>query len=699
MIIKRILILITGILMNAHAGVELTKHNLSVSGPGSIKAATETQICIFCHVPHHENVGTPLWNRKMPVSVYTLYDSEFIQRINYPTPSPLSDVEGQPGIVSRQCLSCHDGTVAIGAVYIVRGTELGNTVIQMQNVNPDGTLPNTLRTFIGTDLSLHHPVAIEYDPGIQKTFADGSVKTVELKNPHPLPPIRLYLYSGRSYVECTSCHDPHKQNKQFLRVDVGNLAQDFNQTCISCHEKPGWGTSIHATSTATYNDTGITAHYGEGSPVSVADLGCGNCHVVHNTPPYPPSGKPLLRSPEEQTCFSGASGNRSLAPCHSTGGTKNIDGILPPTNPFGHPVKTITNIHTILDVLYGYGSTETDPAGTFTVKFSDSKHAECVDCHNPHKAQQGTHAQPADASGWYPQTPSNTVSNALLGVTGINPYAGGYPPRWTQQTTGIQPTAEATKEYQICMKCHSYWALDASPSGDCISQFTSAQSGVALTDQACEFNPYNRSAHPVVMTTNEMGTLSGWNQATGRYATALPAGQMLPPWDTNTGNQTMYCSDCHGAPDEAGVDPRGPHGSTHKFMLKGPNTNWPTKPDGTLYTTLDVKNNTDTGLFCKNCHTLSSEVHHMTQPAMSNIACVECHVAVPHGSPISRLIGYETMPEPYNFNHLGVLQLKILGYWWDPAGLWNSRSNVYAPSCGGGGGCHNTNAGGYDSYP
>ena len=32
--------------------IEFTKHNLSVSGPGIIKAATEDEICIFCHVPH-----------------------------------------------------------------------------------------------------------------------------------------------------------------------------------------------------------------------------------------------------------------------------------------------------------------------------------------------------------------------------------------------------------------------------------------------------------------------------------------------------------------------------------------------------------------------------------------------------------------------------------------------------------------------
>ncbi|WP_297473612.1 cytochrome c3 family protein [Persephonella sp.] len=694
MFFRIFLILLTAVAVS-NAGIVNTKHNLSVTGPGTIKATTETEICVFCHIPHHEREGTPLWNRKMPTSVYNLYDSEFISRINYPTPQQPSEVEGQPGIVSRQCLSCHDGTVAIGAVYIVRGTELGNSVIQMQNVNPDGTLPSTLRTFIGTDLSVHHPVAIEYNPTIQKTFGDGSVKTVELVNPHPTPPIKLYTYGGKQYVECTSCHDPHKQNKQFLRVDVGNLAQDFKQTCISCHDKPGWTASAHNTDTRTYTDTGVNQHYGEGSPVSVADLGCGNCHKPHNVPPYPPSGKPLLRKPEEQTCFKGAAGQSNLAPCHGTGGAKDIESLLPPDRQYGHPVKTISNIHTILDVLYGYTSTEIDPAGTYDIKFSGSKHAECMDCHNPHKASPGTHADNADPSGWYPQNPTNLVSNTLSGVYGIEPV---WPGRWTQPST-FKTMAEAQKEYQICMKCHSRWGLGDSTNGDCTTPNTSSQSNIVLTDQSCEFNPYNRSAHPVVMTTNEMLALGG------RYAAPLTAAQLLPPWNSNVGNQTMYCTDCHGADAEDGVDPRGPHGSANKFMLKGPNTNWPTKPDGTLYTTGDVKavaNGTDPnaldGLFCINCHDLTqADPHMLTWPRpMRSIACVKCHVAVPHGSPISRLIGYETMPEPYNYNYNGTLQLRIRGFKWNTT---MSNRDVYAPSCGGGGMCHNTNAGGYDTYP
>ncbi|WP_457625721.1 cytochrome c3 family protein [Persephonella sp.] len=685
------------ILVNlSFGGISNTPHNLSITGTGNIKAVSETEICAFCHIPHHEKEGTPLWNRKMPVSVYTLFDSEFLTRINYPSPQQPSEVEGQPGIVSRQCLSCHDGTVAIGDIYIIRGTELGNQIIQMQNVNPDGTMPSTATGYIGTDLSVHHPVAIEYNPDIRKDF-DVGTKTVELKNPQPDPPIKLYSYNGKKYVECTSCHDPHKENKKFLRVDVGNLARDFKQTCISCHDKTGWTGSTHDTQTAVYSDPEVTQKYGEGSPVSVADLGCGNCHTPHKA-----QGRPLLRKIEENTCFTGAGGSPSVAPCHGTGGAKDIQSLLPPNNTYGHPVtdSSLENVHTPLDVLYGYGSNETDPANSRTIKFSDSKHAECMDCHNPHSVKPGTHTS---QNQWYPQSSSpdgNTVSQPLSGVYGVEPVWGSL---WTQPSQ-FQTLSTATKEYQICMKCHSRWALGDSPNLDCTTAEVSSQSGIVLTDQSCEFSPNNKSAHPVVMPLNQM---------TGNYEPkSLSPDQLKAPWNANVGNQTMYCSDCHGNDNET-ANPKGPHGSQAKFMLKGPNKNWPADENGRLYKVGDIfgtssDGGTTDGLFCVNCHNLeNAEVHQFKGNGgccggmggggmgggFADFPCVYCHVAVPHGSPVSRLIGYDNFPEPYNYmgNSLkldGFVKNNVLQ-------KWDASSN--SSTCR----CHRMGMGGgnYDPNP
>ncbi len=666
-----------------------TKHNLSTAGTGTIKATSEQEVCVFCHIPHNTQPGKPLWNRSMPTSSYIMYESEYLTRTNYPLPADLGISEGTPGSLSRQCLSCHDGTVAIGSVYMVRGTVLGNTLIDMTGVGVDGMMPVDANGFIGTDLTIHHPVGIEYDPTNVKTFGVGS-KTIELKTT-PDAPLKLYTYNGKKYVECTSCHDPHLENYKFLRVkNSTNNAVNVKDTCVSCHDKnPGvpWPTT-HQVMGAPYWDQALKDKYNGGNSVSVADLYCANCHTPHNG-----KGKPyLLRQVEQNTCYMGAAATRDTAPCHGTGttwGGNDIESIL--NRPFAHPVNTIDGVHTNYDTLYGYGSTETDPAASHSVKWSDSKHAECMDCHNQHRLGSRNHigTQSDSATKLYPDTPSNAVSAVLDRVQGVEPT---WPSKWTQPTS-FTTLAYSQKEYQICLKCHSYWALGPTQSQNAGEVATGATSSwidnesMYATDQAFEFNPNNKSAHPVIMALNDM---------TGNYEPkAVRVEALLYPWNQNPGTQTMYCSDCHGADNEDSGDPKGPHGSSYNFMLKGPNHYWPTKPDGTLFSTGDIQaDGTVPDLFCANCHNLNYP-HKQWAWRMErfDFACVKCHVAVPHGSPVSRLIGYDNFPEPYNYNYNGTKQLVINGYKKaNPQGNY-SASNVYSPGCGGGG-CH----GGQD-YP
>ena len=88
----------------ALAQIATTRHNLSVSGPGPAIAASESDICLFCHTPHDSSPVAPLWNRPNPGSSYTPYSSSTAKA------SP-----GQPTGASMLCLSCHDGTVAVDA--------------------------------------------------------------------------------------------------------------------------------------------------------------------------------------------------------------------------------------------------------------------------------------------------------------------------------------------------------------------------------------------------------------------------------------------------------------------------------------------------------------------------------------------------------------------------------------------------------
>ena len=91
----------------AHANMSIvnTLHDLSASGPGEVRALTEDRICVFCHTPHNATPFSPLWNKELKPMVYTLYES-----------STLSAVPTQPSGPSRLCLSCHDGTIALGDI-------------------------------------------------------------------------------------------------------------------------------------------------------------------------------------------------------------------------------------------------------------------------------------------------------------------------------------------------------------------------------------------------------------------------------------------------------------------------------------------------------------------------------------------------------------------------------------------------------
>ncbi|MCX6268382.1 MAG: 6-bladed beta-propeller, partial [Bacteroidetes bacterium] len=82
-----------------------TRHNLSVNGPGEMRANSEEEICLFCHTPHSSRPESPLWNRREPGVTYNLYKSSTMQAL-----------PGQPDGTSMLCLSCHDGTIALGSL-------------------------------------------------------------------------------------------------------------------------------------------------------------------------------------------------------------------------------------------------------------------------------------------------------------------------------------------------------------------------------------------------------------------------------------------------------------------------------------------------------------------------------------------------------------------------------------------------------
>jgi hypothetical protein len=152
-----------------------SKHNLSVSGPGTLRSATEREVCIFCHAPHNATGDGPLWNHALSAASYTPYSS-----------STLKAVVGQPTGASKLCLSCHDGTVALGMV--------GSRPAPITMKSGAAALSSG-RSYIGTDLSAHHPVSFDY----RTSFAGANG---ELRDPSAL--VNNVRLDRSGQLQCTS---------------------------------------------------------------------------------------------------------------------------------------------------------------------------------------------------------------------------------------------------------------------------------------------------------------------------------------------------------------------------------------------------------------------------------------------------------------------------------------------------------------
>lgn len=331
------------------AGVATTKHNLSVSGPGTVKAAAETETCLFCHAPHNASPAAALWNRRLPSNIYTPYTS-----------STTLSSPGQPNGSSLLCLSCHDGTIALGEVL--------NRATPVTMAGGVTTMPAGVGR-LGTDLSDDHPISFAY------TAALSAAKGGELASPTTLTgKVKL---DANGQMQCASCHDAHDNtNGKFLV-----MPNQASALCQTCHSKTGWALASHKTSTKTWN--GVAPNpWPHTSDTTVATNACENCHQPHSA-----AGKSglLNTATEEDTCFN----------CHAgTVAAKNIKAEFVKVS--RHDVAATTGVHTPAEAAVAV-----------------TRHVECVDCHNPHASQSTGTAPPGPLVGVRGITSAGTVTNTV----------------------------------------------------------------------------------------------------------------------------------------------------------------------------------------------------------------------------------------------------------------------------------------------
>ncbi len=317
--------------------VTRTKHNLSSVPPDQIlSSATQprpgtsrdvfspdtTEICVFCHTPHGANpdaasqLRAPIWNRSLSQASYQLYDQvwsrSFEGRLH----------PGAPTGYSRLCLSCHDGTIALGAVRNAPGSggfvdipSQNTPQLQMQYGSgvtppfPFGSIPegsgsatgNTRR--LGTDLRNDHAISFVYDNALaaidtELTYPGSSPDRPANERPYPsgIGPMRRFdgeILGVYNSIQCTSCHNPHQVNyPKFLRANwLQNAPEHPGEQiiCLFCHDKPGWIESTHAVSTAIRSEYPIVngnandpaSGYDFDGSHSVGQFACRNCHDPH----------------------------------------------------------------------------------------------------------------------------------------------------------------------------------------------------------------------------------------------------------------------------------------------------------------------------------------------------------------------------------------------------------------------------------
>ncbi|WP_088286193.1 cytochrome c3 family protein [Ideonella sp. A 288] len=710
------------------ADVSNTPHNLSVTGPGTLKATSESQICVFCHTPHAAEAipQAPLWNRKLSAATYTTYTSSSIE-------ASAAELAAGPGGASKLCLSCHDGTMAIGNVNVLGGRP--NVSVTLQGTGPGGTMApgeGTSTGFtrnLGVNLTNDHPISFTYNAALAS--ADGELRvpdgTLVGTRVAGAPRPKLPLQDGQ--VQCTTCHDPHlretdasKGSGKFLRLNRfqelpptgGAFAENADLICLACHDKAGqaWAFSAHAhpdVANETYNASAAALR---GFPLNqpVWKAGCLNCHDTHTVQ----GARRLLREGTDSTATPKSGGNPALEQtcyaCHSALGQSALNSVASVPNikdDFALPRRMpITDIDQGGPEVHDIGTGAGTQRGKDLVESNvllgkgapQNRHVECTDCHNPHRATKkrlfNADASTPDAAGTHDHGTGHTnlASGVLRGGTGVEPVYGsatfGSEPiafDFKRGDGGVGASTAAgspwvTREYQICLKCHSNYAYDTPPNlGDSGGGTPSGTNGLTqYTNQAMEFQA--PLAHKGEGTTLNSGAFAGtppgraytvnfqtnnhrgWHPVidnTGRTNAirGTVPGAFQVPWGgaADVGSQTMYCTDCHGSSTAANTvvpnggedgNPWGPHGSTNNFILKGEwsaTTGTNSREGGFTANALCFKchnpnnyadrngvgsiSDRTTGFF----NSSKGNLHAYHTDKIQRLRCTWCHVAVPHG--------------------------------------------------------------------
>jgi hypothetical protein len=544
-------------------------HNLS-SGANPM-SGQNANACSYCHVPHRAvESKTPLWNQTLSTASYTMYASPTAQ--NTETAPVL-------GSTSLLCLSCHDGTVAVGQTVAYGSLKMS---------------ANTFTGVLGTKLDTSHPFSIQLPIKDVSSLVSTLASSGATKDP------AVKLVNGN--IECNTCHEVHNQYIDRKQPEFLVRVNSSGQLCLACHETAprtvngrsnplaAWSGSVHATSTVQ-----VAPKAGLGGYATVAEFACGSCHVQHNA-----SGPGLLAKSNvsvanvdttSEACVTCHSGSDNLATP-----TLNIVADLQKNDP--HPFADTNNVHNL---------------GEATV-LDRNRHATCADCHNAHAATPTSNFGAAPA-----------VRASQSGVTGV------------AVDGSIQPTV--ANQYENCMRCHgsSEGKQSLSKYGYMPARglFTGDTLNVAL-----EFNLTASSAHPVMRNSTNISQpslLSYMWDLTGKIQKREMGNRILCTDCHNSDSNREFggsgANGPHGSKNDHILE------RTYVISTVNPGT-LPAAGPGSLINNLTPNPPVDPGAspfaLCAKCHDLTNVMSNVSFASHAShvnkgVSCSVCHSA--HGVP------------------------------------------------------------------
>jgi hypothetical protein len=252
-------------------GLTGTVHDFTNGFAGQANTTTVGE-CTFCHTPHGAITTQLLWNHELSGQTYS-WDTTATMA-GTPFASFADTVWQGP---TAKCLSCHDGTVAIGAVnwfdagHGGAGAWTGTPKVSPWIAAPINTRTASLQGLTANKvtgaatLSGIHPVAMPYPWNGQPSTYNGVTTGGNIipNQWQTAPPgnVRIYLQTGSNIslgwngasattpvaatglqgsagIECSSCHDVHNKITKdgYLLVGLGT-GTGTTYLCNMCHMK------------------------------------------------------------------------------------------------------------------------------------------------------------------------------------------------------------------------------------------------------------------------------------------------------------------------------------------------------------------------------------------------------------------------------------------------------------------------------